>query len=218
MVQEPIPFLANIIIVAHADGKLSPSELGQMEAHRVDLKLKKNDLTAAIRLVEQGKHKMIPVGTLADKVKNLELIIRMAYADDDLNEAEIFLINEFSKESGIYHDQLEILQQEVFASLKAPGKICQSCGTHSESVARFCPKCGINLIVSNEASKNEMTIPDSGIAIEFSESTAASFPKALEITKARIGFQSCQRNKKNWYLAIFPSGDIIEAIPLCEAL
>jgi hypothetical protein len=80
MISEPIPFLANIVIVARANGKLSVSELGQLEAIRTEFKFKKGDLNAAIRLVEQGSHKITPVGSFADQVTNLELILRVAYA------------------------------------------------------------------------------------------------------------------------------------------
>ncbi|MFQ5913117.1 MAG: zinc ribbon domain-containing protein, partial [Nitrospinota bacterium] len=56
------------------------------------------------------------------------------------------------------------------------------------------------------------------LAAEFAESTAASFPKALELAKATDGFQSCQKNKKTWYLATYPSGDLKESMPLVESL
>lgn len=49
MITEPVPFLANIILVAHADGKLSSSELGQLEAIRSSFKFKKSDFNAAIK-------------------------------------------------------------------------------------------------------------------------------------------------------------------------
>ncbi len=218
MISEPIPFLANIVLVAHANGKLSASELGQLESIRAELKFKKGDLNAAIRLVEQGNHKMTPVGSFADQVRNLELILRVAYADDDLEEAEASLVSDFCKAVGIYQDQLEKLRGEVLASLKQHGKICPSCGASAGTEARFCPKCGSSLTLADEAVQVEMTVPSSGLAIEFAESTAASFPKALELAKATDGFQNCQKNKKTWYLAVYPSGDLKQAMPVVESL
>jgi len=218
MISEPIPFLANIVLVAHANSKLSASELGQLESIRTELKFKKSDFNAAIRLVEQGNHKMTPVGSFADQVTNLELILRVAYADDDLDEAETSLISEFCKAIGLYEDQLEKLRGEVLASLKQQGKMCPLCGSSADAEARFCPKCGSNLGSVEEAVQVEMSVPSSGLAIEFSESSAASFPKALELAKATKGFQSCQKNKKTWHLAVYPSGNLLEAIPLVESL
>ena len=123
MISESIPFLANIVLVAHVNGKLSASELGLLDSIRSELKFKKSDLKAAIRVVEQGNHKVTPVGSFADNVKNLELILRVAYADDDLDESEASLVSDFCKAVGIYPDQLERLRAEVLASLKQQGKI-----------------------------------------------------------------------------------------------
>ena len=220
MIQNPIIFIANIVLVAHIDGKVSPSELAQLESIRAELKLKKSDLAAAIKLVESGNHKMSPVGSFVDQVRNLDFILRIASMDNDLNEAENSLVNEFAQAAGIYQDQLEKVRQEVLASLKDQGKACSSCGTSSDINARFCPKCGMSLneAMVNEMVQNELKIPSAGLAIEFAESTAASFPKALEIAKASSGFQNSQRNKKNWYLAVYPSGALTEAIPLSAAL
>ena len=64
MIIDPVPFLANIALVAHADGSLSASELGQLEAIRQELKLKKRDYNEAIKLVEAGDYKPTPVGML----------------------------------------------------------------------------------------------------------------------------------------------------------
>jgi hypothetical protein len=218
MISEPIPFLANIVIVSHANGKLSASELGQLESIRAEFKFKKGDFNAAVRLVQQGNHEMTPVGSFADQVRNLELILRVAYADDDLNDAEASLVNDFCKAIGVYQDQLEKLRGEVLASLKQHGKVCPSCGACADAEARFCPRCGVSLTVADESVQVEMTVPNSGLAFEFAESTAASFSKALELAKATEGFQSCQKHKKVWYLAVYPSGDLKEALPLVVSL
>lgn len=218
MIADPIPFLANIALVAHADGRLSASELGQLEAIRTELKFKKSDYTAAVRLVEQGGHKMTPVGSFAEQVLNLEMILRVAYADDDLDHAEAALVEEFCKAVGIYQDQLERLCREVMASLKQREKVCPSCGVSAEADARFCTKCGMSLASEEAAIQVELNIPTSGIAIEFAESSAGSFPSALEIAKGTPGFQRCQKSRKNWFLAVFPSGSLADAMSLAQAL
>lgn len=218
MALEPVPFLANIVLVARAKGKLSASELGQLESIRTELKAKKSDFNAAIRLVEQGNHKLTSVGTFADQVRNLELMLRVAYADDDLSEAEVALASDFCKAVGIYPDQFERLRAEVLASLTKQGKVCPSCGTAADAEAHFCPKCGSSLTREDEAGQIEMAIPSKGLAIEFAESTAAGFPKALELAKASGGFQSCQKSKKTWYLAVYPSGSLSDALLLVESL
>lgn len=218
MVTDPIPFMANIAMVAHADGTLSAAELGQLEAVRKEMNFKKSDYNSAVRLVQSGEYKLTPVGSFADQVKNLELILRVAYADDDLSEAEVPLVLGFCKAIGINQDQLTRLRNEVLSSLKQQGKVCPSCGTESTSDARFCPKCGAGLESSIQDVQVQFQIPASGIAIEFAESTAASFPKALDIAKTTEGYQTCLKGKKRWHLAVYPSGQITDALPLAESL
>ena len=161
---------------------------------------------------------MTPIGSFADQVKNLELILRVAYADDDLDKAEASLILKFCKLIGIHQDQLNRLRNEVLSSLKQQGKVCPSCGTESTSDSRFCPKCGASLESSVQDIQVQFQIPASGIAIEFAESTAASFPKALDIAETTEGYQTCLKGKKKWHLAVYPSGQITDALPLAENL
>ncbi|NPU84411.1 MAG: zinc-ribbon domain-containing protein [Syntrophaceae bacterium] len=213
-----LKFISNIISIAYADGKLSAAELAQIELIRCDLKLKKSDIKGAISSIEQGKHEMIPVGSFADQVKNLELMLQVAYADDDLNNAESVLIEDFANKVGIHHDQLGRMRSEAIDALKTQDRICVSCGTLIDVEARFCPKCGTDLNSKGDSISVDMVIPSTGLSIEFAESTAASFPKALELAKATSDFKSCLRNKKSWYLASYPSGDVSEAINLCESL
>lgn len=217
MITDPIPFLANVIAVAHANGQLSPGELAQLEAVRAEFNFKKGDFTKATKLVEQGDYALTPVGSFADQVKNLECILRVAYADDELGQIESELIGAFCQQVGIYQDQLDKLIAEVLASLSQTGKLCPSCGGSSASDAQFCPKCGASLAVTQEAVQLDFVIPTSGIAIEFADSTAASFHKALETAKASDHYQTCQRMKKTWHLAVFNSGSINDVLPLAES-
>lgn len=218
MINDPVPFLANIALVARADGKLSASELGQLESIRKEYGLKKSDFTAAVRLAEEGSHKLVPVGTFADQVKNLELILRVAYADSDLDEKETQLIADYCQSIGIHQEQLDRLFKEVIATLKQAGKLCPDCGSENTSEARFCHKCGASLDASGADVKVTFDIPRVGIAIEFAESTSTSYPKALETAKQSEGYQTCVKAKKTWHLAHYSSGSLADAMPLVANL
>jgi len=145
-------------------------------------------------------------------------MIRVAYADDDLDKRETSLLIGFAKMIGVTQEQLNKIKGEVLASLKNEGKICPSCGTTIDSDSKFCSKCGLNLVEQATEVQIEFEIPKTGLAIEFAESTAASFPQALEEAKNSDEFQNCLKNKKNWYLATYKSGEIKDALPLAEAL
>jgi hypothetical protein len=218
MISDSIPFLANIAVVARADGTLSAAELGQLEAIRKECGFKKSDFAAAVRLAERGSHTLTPVGTLADQVKNLEFVLRVAYADSDLDTAEVQLITDFCHRIGLHQEQLDKLTAEVLASLRQVGKLCPTCAVENAADSRFCAKCGANLESPAQDIQVKFDIPHKGIAIEFAESSAASFPKALELAKTTTGYQTCQKNKKTWHLATFPSGSLADALPLASAL
>ncbi|MDZ7372227.1 MAG: TerB family tellurite resistance protein [candidate division KSB1 bacterium] len=218
MITDPVLFLANIALVARSDGALSAVELGQLEAIRKECGFKKGDFSAAIRLAESGNYAITPVGTFADQVKNLEYILRVAYADSDLEVSEMALIQVFCKQIGVLQDQLEKLTAEVLASLKVTGKLCPACTAENTADARFCSTCGASLAANMHEVQVGFDIPPRGIAIEFSDSSAGSFPNALELAKATAGYQNCQKNNKTWHLATFPSGSLADAIPLANAL
>lgn len=191
-----------------------------MEAIRSELKLKKGDFNKAVALVGKNAHELTTVGTFGDQVKNLELMLRVAHADDDLDAAEIELISTFAYRIGVTQEQLDRLASEVLNNLSQQAKVCPSCGADAEADSKFCPKCGVSLEAEDAAVQVEFEIPRTGISIEFADSTSASFPKALEVAKQSGAYQTCQKAKKTWHLATYPSGTLIDALPLplAEAL
>lgn len=215
---EPVLYLANIISVAHSSGRMSASELGQLEQIRTNQKFKKGDSNAALRLVEQGAHKLTPVGGFSDRVKNLEMMLQVAYADDDLDDQETLLINEFAKAIGITEDQLALIRHEVLASHKSCPKMCPQCGASANNESKFCPACGSNFTLGEESTESADTVSASGITIEFADSTSASFPKAVQCAKDLSTFRTFERNKKKWYSVSYVSGNVEETLPLIQHL
>ncbi len=218
MIHDPVPFLANIILIANADGVLSATELGQLEAIRTEFKFKKSDMNQAKKLVENGQHQITPIGSFADQVKNLELMLRVALADDEIDAKEAELLKDFCRKIGITPEQLTRIRREVLLSLHQQHKLCPKCGAGNDKDANFCHKCGNSLVDERQDIRTQFDIPAQGIAIEFADSTAATFPQALEIAKNTPGYQTIRRGSKNWHLAVFPSGNIEDALPLAEQL
>lgn len=218
MPQEDINLMANIIQVAHADGKLTGSEQALIETIRKDLGVKKGDLSAAQKMVGSGSYALKPIGSFSTQVRNLELVLRVAYADGDLGPVENEMVVAFAAAIGLSQEQLERMRAEVIAQGSSTGLLCSSCGAENSPHSKFCSKCGNNLANPEQELQLKYEIPRMGITIEFAESTAASFSKALELAKGAPEFQQCIKNKKSWHMANFPSGRITDAKPLAEAL
>ncbi len=218
MSTEEMTLMANIIQVAHADGKLSGAEQALIESVRKELGIKRGDMSAAQKLVESGSYIMKPVGNFSTQVRNLEYALRVAYSDGDLGALENDMIMAFAAAIGLSQEQLERMRTEAIARATTAGLRCASCGAENPTDSKFCSKCGSNLSVADQEVQVKYEIPCSGISIEFAESTGASFPKALELAKKASSFQQCIKNKKTWYMASFASGRITDATPLAEAL
>ena len=218
MSAEDISFMANIIQVAHADGKLTGTEQALIETVRKELGIKKGDLSAAQKMVNNGSYVMKPVGTFSTQVRNLEYSLRLAYSDGDLVSLENDMVLAFGAAIGLSQEQVEKMRGEAIAQATTAGIRCSSCASENSPDSKFCAKCGNNLSIPDQEVQVKYEIPRSGITIEFAESTGASFPKALDVSKSASDFQQCVKNKKAWYMANFTSGKITDATPLAEAL
>jgi ribosomal protein L40E len=218
MSAEEVTLMANIIQVAHADGKLSGAEQALIEKARKELGIKKGDLTAAQKLIDSGSYVMKPVGSFSTQVRNLEYALRVAYTDGDLGALENDMITAFSAAIGLSQEQLERIKSEAITQASTADLWCTSCAAENPPDSQFCSKCGNALSVVKQEVQVKYEIPRSGITIEFAESTGASFPKALELAKKASDFQQCIKNKKAWFMANFASERITDATPLAEAL
>ncbi len=122
-------------------------------------------------------------------------MLRVAYAGDDLDKSEAVVIRDFCKTIGVTQDQLNRVVKEVVTTLKSTGRVCPKCGADNDSDAAFCSKCGTGLERDVASVNVKLEIPEQGIAIEFADSTASGFAKALEIAKATPAYQSAKRGR-----------------------
>lgn len=211
-------FIANIQTVISADGKLHPGEAAQCEEIRKHFKFTKTEWTKGEKLASTPGFDLQPTGTFADKVQNLEMMLRVAYADGEADDKEVATIAKFCELIGISQNQLDDLNSDVAKEIAGRPKSCPACGAEVAPDSAFCPKCGSPIATpDDEGVKTSFNIPPRGISIAFAESTASGFQKALSIAKASPSFQECVRNGKHWFMATYPK-EGIEWFDLIENL
>ena len=220
--EEKIIYLANVLSMARADGSLSPVESNAIERIQKRLGAKKSDLNRATKLAEASDYKIQPVGHFADRVQNLEDLIYISIVDGKLEDQEKPIIRNFAKDIGVSQDQLSLIVGDVKRLLLsgAAQSKCPNCGAQIPFNAKFCAECGTSIKTadSEKAVSVSYEIPNSGIAIEFAESTASGFVHAVEFAKSAPINATCVKGNKTWYLAAWPSTGIIDTIKLIENL
>lgn len=72
--------------------------------------------------------------------------------------------------------------------------------------------------VETTIEQDSFELGDTQIAIEFCESTAANFARALTLARLCPLFGERSSGKKKWYLAAWPTEDFLAAMPIVQAL
>ncbi len=217
-----VQYLANVLAVARSDDVLGPQEEAAIEQVRTDIGAKKKDLKDAQKLAEREDSQPVPVGRYSERIRNLEDMVFIALVDRELDPSEKQTILGFAKQLEVTQDQVKRIVAETKDRCRTKqGQMpCPGCGASVAATAKFCPECGraIAPAPACQGTKVAFDYPTRGIAIEFAESTAASFDSALEVARSSPGFQECERSRKRWFLASWLEANVSAAIPLAEHL
>lgn len=219
--QEQITYLANIVFLAHTDSTLSPKETAAIEEIRTALGAKKGTLNAALKAAQSGQYTPVKTGNFVAQVSNVADMLYLCFVDGDLAESEKNIVTDFCRKVGLTQDQLNVMIREAIARADQTklSVVCPSCKADVSGDSKFCPKCGKAMSrVEAEPATVAFQIPSTGYAIEFCESTAASFPAALEYARSAPSLTSCTRNKKIWYMASWPEDSFEKASKLAQLL
>lgn len=220
--EEKIAYLANLVAVSRSDGSVSPNETLAIEAAQKRIGAKKTALRNADTLAQSDGFKPKAVGSFSVRIANLEDMILVSLADGVLDKAEKPIVLSFAKSVGITNEQLQLILTEVRASLRSERatRACPGCSAKVPLDAKFCPECGGSLELTDKAAAVavEYTIPKTGVAIEFAESTATGFVDAVRKAKLAPEKAECVKGKKTWYMAAWPKDQISEAAKLVEYL
>lgn len=219
---QKVTYLANVILIARADGKLSPHETDAIESIQKSIGAKKTELNKAHKVAEAQNYEMSPVGHWTDKTKNLEDIIYVSMIDGSVDQAEKPLIIGFARQINVSQDQINIIVRDVrnVISSGTSSALCPSCRAKIQSNVKFCPECGASIadVAEKKAVSVSYEIPKSGIVIEFAESTASGFAHAVQNQQIAPINATCLKGKTSWYIAAWPSKEIIQAMKLVENL
>lgn len=218
---EQVVYLANAMFMAHSDSSLSPRELAALEELRSKISAKKSTLNTARKTVEAGTYTLSKCGGFATQVSNLADMLYVCFVDGEFSEKERVLTNEFAKSIGLSDSQFDLMVKNAIESQSKSSFTvsCPKCSKEADSHSKYCPNCGTPLSnMEDESIKTDFQIPTSGHAIEFPESTAANFPRALTAAKKAPKFETCLRGKKNWYLAHWPEESFEQVSHLANEL
>ncbi|MGH8396653.1 MAG: zinc ribbon domain-containing protein [Gammaproteobacteria bacterium] len=216
--EDKIAYLANLLAVARADGRVTPNEMQAITNTQKRIGATKTLLSKAQTVVETTGYMPSPVGLLSTRISNLEDMIVVSLMDGKLDQAEELVILEFARKAGVTKEQFQIIIAQVKTNM-APShnmRACPSCAASVSEDAKFCPACGSSLTKSDQESAVLITykIPVKGVAIEFSESSASGFADAVKRAQGAPINATCIRGKKTWYLAAWPREQIGEAAKL----
>ena len=215
-------YLANTIFVARTDGLLTPAEESALANVAAEIGAKKRDIQNARTRAADGAFQPQPRGRYSQQIANLEDMIFVALADGAVQDAERRAIVAFAREIGATQEQIDRVTAEAAsrAEAQAGSLACPKCGAQSQPRAKFCAGCGAALQPTPSATPTslEFEYPSSGVAVEFSESTAAAFAAGLVEAQAAPTFQEIVRERKRCYLAGWPSGKVGDTLPLVKCL
>ena len=219
---EKITYLANLIAVSRVDGSVSPNETQAIETAQKRIGARKTALRKADAIAQSEGFVPTAVGSFSVRIANLEDMMLVSMADGVLDQAEKPVILAFAKKVRITNEQLQLVLNEVRACLNSSEatRACPICSAKVPRDAKFCPKCGGSLELSDKAAAVavEYTIPSIGVAIEFAESTASGFVDAVRKAKTAPENAECAKGKKTWYMAAWPKEQILEAAKLVKDL
>ncbi|MBN1846897.1 MAG: hypothetical protein JW810_14520 [Sedimentisphaerales bacterium] len=121
--QQKIQYLANVWCAALADGNAERIEDKVLDGIAKGIAAGYFETIKAKQLGGQADFAVQPPQRLSDRIRNVEDMLLMAYADKKLAGPEKTLLIEYANRLGITKDQLAVIQQETKARLQEIKKI-----------------------------------------------------------------------------------------------
>lgn len=194
--KEKATFYANVLAVASADGELDEISQIKLGNLKKQLKLTKKTVMLAEKTVFEAGWLPKPVGTFSHQVDNLETMVAVAMADDELTEKEVQLIATFANAIGLNQLQMDAIVSDV------------------KERREEMPQHEVKPLETLRC----YDIPKTGVALEFADSTSMRFQDILSKWNEAPVHQKCVRQNTTWYLAAWPNGTLEDLYPLALLL
>ncbi|MBI9075733.1 MAG: zinc ribbon domain-containing protein [Desulfatibacillum sp.] len=142
---EIITCLANILSIAGVDQKLLPQEEDAIECIRQELGAEHSLLEEAIALIHGGEYTITPAGRFSDQIRNLEDMLFVSMADNELALEEKREILHFAKMLKLTQDQINGMLAQTKALIRNKCSACPACGAVLDPTDNFCTECGARI-------------------------------------------------------------------------
>jgi hypothetical protein len=213
-------YLANVIAVAAADRKFNPREDSAVKTVMFELGAREEHLRNAARIVKAASFEAVPVGRLSDQIRNLEDMVFVSLSDREIDPAERPIVQAFAKKLKLNQHQLAA----VFNSAKGRGHELET-QTQIPKIPPVRPRKAPEPIVEPP---KQVVAPDTktapapaapkGITIEFAESLAASFNKAVELAASAGNYQKRTRKGTQWHIVSWRPRQVAPAVDMARTL
>jgi len=105
--QQHIYYIANILMVVHADQVIRDEEMEVVRGVVKDLNASEEDLQTARELVESGNYYLHRVGSYSDQIRILEDMFRACFSDGNIDPKQKELIENFAGSMGIRQERMD---------------------------------------------------------------------------------------------------------------
>jgi uncharacterized tellurite resistance protein B-like protein len=142
--KELVRYLANLIMVAKADGSMREEEQEVIVWAFEEIHARETDFEEANTITENGGYQATPVGRYSERIRNLEDMIFVALSDSALSDPEKKLIRSFARAIGAKREQIDTIVSEAIARFRTykATMTCPNCRYEIPAAWRFCSECG----------------------------------------------------------------------------
>ena len=203
-----ISYLANLIMIASADGVIDNKEEIAIDRICNEISAKKTDVEKARKVTKKADHQVTPVGRYSERIRNLEDMIFVALSDNDLSDPEKRVILSFARAIGVEQEQINTILSESITRFRIYNTtiICSGCSYEIPSDWKFCAECGTSIQATTEVSSTSSTSNEDEIPDDSPEEKGIRFEKYI---LHKFNLKSCR--VKEWRGDQFTDGIYAES-------